>query len=104
MKLFAGITITALVLLAQPVESRTDDSAALRLIATQGCRGCHVIAGLGGNFGPNLDQVGSRLKRYQIQQKLIDPKTDNPESVMPDIRHLSLEEQIVLSDYLASLK
>ncbi len=74
------------------------------LIHAQGCKGCHIIEGTGGTLGPSLDKVGQRLSIEQIRQKLIDPKTGNSSSLMPDSRHLTEQEMDRLTDFLSTLR
>jgi len=38
------------------------------------CRGCHILGEKGGSIGPNLSDVGSRLRPEWIAWQLIDPK------------------------------
>ena len=64
---------------------------AMDLIHIQGCKGCHSLDGRGGTLGPVLDGVGSRLTWEQLKQKLVNPKNNKPTSVMPDYRHLQLQ-------------
>ncbi len=77
-----------------------DEITARNLLASQGCKGCHHLDGSGGNLGPALDKVGTRLTRVQIWEKLLDPKTTNPDSVMPDFKHLTDEQMNALLDFL----
>ena len=43
----------------------------------------HVIGGIGGTAGPNLDTVFRRRDERWVQTKIMNPRGDNPESVMP---------------------
>ena len=51
------------------------------------CAICHELPGLDtfahGNVGPSLADVGSRLDARAIRRHVVDPKLDNPASVMP---------------------
>ena len=51
------------------------------------CAICHELPGLDetshGNVGPSLSDVGARLDARTIRQRIVDPRRDNPESVMP---------------------
>ncbi len=53
------------------------------LLQRNGCQGCHVIGGIGGTAGPNLDTVFRRRDERWVQTKIMNPRGDNPESVMP---------------------
>lgn len=81
-----------------------EDHVARELLLTQGCKGCHFFGGNGGTFGPSLDKVGKRLNAGQIERKLVTPKADKPDSIMPDYSHLSDDELKALADYLAGQK
>ena len=91
-------------LIASAGTSCADDAAALDLIHTQGCKGCHNLAGQGGTLGPALDGVGNRLTHLQLRQKLVNPKKSKPESLMPDYSHLTITELELLTDFLFSLR
>lgn len=41
--------------------------------STAQCVRCHVVAGGGGNVGPNLDDMGNTLTREQLLEALIEP-------------------------------
>jgi len=101
--LCSAITLTILLLLST-TEADADEKRARQLMATQGCKGCHVFGGAGGTLGPGLDKIGTRMKRFQIRQKLLNPKIDKPESIMPDMMHLETEELNILVNFLASQK
>ena len=51
------------------------------------CAICHELPGLDasahGNVGPSLADVGSRLDARAIRHLIVDPRRDNPASVMP---------------------
>lgn len=51
----------ALHLLAFSIPSQAEEITIRDLIHAQGCKGCHIIEGTGGTFGPSLDKVGQRL-------------------------------------------
>lgn len=42
------------------------------LFHEKGCEHCHGVDGRGGGLGPNLDSVGKRLKRQQIEHQIHD--------------------------------
>ncbi len=70
----------------------------------QVCSGCHMINGIGGNVGPNLTKVGSRRDKEWIEQQLKDPKSHNPNSIMPSYSKLPEKDMGDLVNYLSSLK
>lgn len=53
--------------------SRTEISAAKKLIQTDGCLSCHRIGEVGSYLGPDLNDVGSNLSAEQIQHALSSP-------------------------------
>ena len=64
------------------------------------CLGCHAIAGTGGRIGPDLSNVGARLDRARIRQKIEDPRAVTPGGIMPRIP-LAPETLSLLVDYLS---
>ena len=102
--MFLRTTIVLAALLFCGTTALADEIIARNLIISQGCKGCHTLEGSGGNLGPELDKVGSRLTRVQIREKLLEPKTTNPDSLMPDFKHLTEEQLNALLDFLSQLK
>jgi len=96
--------LTLFIFLAFSIPSQAEEITIRDLIHAQGCKGCHIIEGTGGTFGPSLDKVGQRLPLEQIRQKLIDPKTGNSSSLMPDSRHLTEQELDRLTLFLSALR
>ena len=94
------VLLAALLLL--PGLSGADEGTARRLINAQGCKGCHSLEGSGGNRGPALDTVGRRLEAEQIEAQLLNPKANNPDSIMPSMAHLSAEDLRALVAFLSS--
>ncbi|HLJ58728.1 MAG TPA: cytochrome b N-terminal domain-containing protein [bacterium] len=70
-----------------------------REFQTQGCAGCHTIAGVGGTAGPNLSHIGGLLTRAQLQTTILNGATG-----MPAFSHISPEALNALLNYLESLK
>jgi ubiquinol-cytochrome c reductase cytochrome b subunit len=48
-----------------------DERRGADLFETKGCINCHAIAGTGGQRGPNLTTVGSRLSRDQLTWRIL---------------------------------
>lgn len=48
-----------------------------------GCASCHVVAGEGGTFGPELTTVGSRRSPDYLRQAVLDPGAILPRGTMP---------------------
>ena len=74
-----------------------------RLVAAKGCSGCHVIAGRGGTVGPSLDDLFARRDERYVRQKIVDPRLDNPTSVMPDFA-LSRAQAEAIVAYLRTVR
>ena len=81
------------------------------LVERVGCRGCHVV-GEGDaaeraydyrSFGPDLNQVGSKVKPGWLFAWLKDPKDYFPETRMPNLR-LTDPEAADITAYLMTLK
>jgi cytochrome c2 len=67
------------------------------------CYGCHKIAGEGGEVGPDLSGVGSRLRPEYLAAFLRNPQAFIPGSSMKNF-DLWEEEVLALVAYLISLK
>ena len=65
----------------------------------QGCAGCHLIAGVGTDFGPDLTHVGGRLSRDQMKAIITEGK-----GAMPAFSGLTSTDLTALLEYLQSLK
>ena len=50
-----------------------------------GCRGCHKIAGRGGDIGPDLTRAG-RFSIEYLTESIVNPKANDPKSIMPDLK------------------
>ena len=74
-------------------------SAGARQFQAQGCAGCHIIAGVGTGFGPDLTHVGGRLSRDQMKAIVTEGK-----GAMPAFSGLTSTDLTALLDYLQSLK
>jgi ubiquinol-cytochrome c reductase cytochrome b subunit len=76
------------------------------LFQSQQCTGCHKVAGLGGEEGPDLTTVGLRHSAGWMHSFLEAPSRFHPESRMPAygppaLTHQEIEE---LAQYLATLR
>jgi len=74
------------------------------IFKAQGCSACHIIGGVGGTVGPDLTKVGNRRNKKWIEEQLTDPKSHNPNSIMPSYAKLSEKDRDDLADYLSGLK
>jgi nitric oxide reductase subunit C len=70
----------------------------------QGCSACHVIAGVGGKVGPELSKVGEKRDKKWIETQISNPKSHNPQSIMPGFTKLSQQDIDDLASYLAGLR
>jgi nitric oxide reductase subunit C len=90
----------------QKVSQQTTDSKIERGKAVYdetGCATCHAIGGIGGTIGPSLDKIGSKYDAEKLKGILLNPKTLNPNTVMPPFEG-SEEDLEALVAYLLSLK
>jgi cytochrome c-type protein NapC len=77
-------------------------SAGSQFYDTQGCATCHAISGTGGTSGPSLSDVGKRLSKDQLTEKIQEIRTGK--SSMPPLPADTTDEQVKeLVDFLASL-
>lgn len=67
------------------------------------CIGCHSVGGQGGQVGPALDGVGSRLDAEFMRKWISDPQAVKPGTTMPQLG-LEGEDLEAILDYLATLK
>ena len=72
-------------------------------VFNQMCAACHSLNGQGGNIGPALDGVGSRMDKDYLTKWLTDPNLVKPGTQMPKLP-LTPEEIDALATYLFSLK
>ncbi len=74
------------------------------------CMRCHAINGTGGEAGPDLGAVGTRLTREQMVQSLLDPNAvlaegfTPPSAMIPVGPHLSHRQIRDLVEYLTTLR
>ena len=73
------------------------------LFQEKGCFACHKIDQTGGNLGPELTHVGSRLSYAVLEKILTDPRLVNPRSTMP-APAVSHEERNQLTVFLVGLR
>ncbi|MBW3622821.1 MAG: cytochrome b N-terminal domain-containing protein [Armatimonadetes bacterium] len=66
-----------------PVTAAADPVRGKKLYEDFACGSCHVISGQGNAVGPELTHVGSQRDAAYLKKKTINPKFDNPESIMP---------------------
>lgn len=71
---------------------------------TQKCAACHALNGKGGTLGPDLTGIAIRMNGKDLQDKLENPKKNNPKSFMPSFKSLPKAEMDALLEYLKTLK
>jgi nitric oxide reductase subunit C len=82
----------------------TSGSTGEAVYKAQGCSACHTIDGVGGKVGPDLSRVGKIRDKEWIEAQLRDPKSHNPQSIMPSFSKLSEKDTDDLARYLAGLR
>ena len=91
----------------KPVASASTSSASSagrQFYEAQNCDTCHKIAGKGGEVGPDLTDVGSRLSRDRLVQ-LIQSLKSGQNDKMPPLPPDTTDQQIRdLVDFLATLR
>jgi len=79
-------------------------SPGAELFRSQGCTGCHSVQGKGGNIGPALSGEIVRTRgRQWIVEQIRNPKSHNPNTIMPVFDSLSDKQVSELVDYLMNL-
>jgi cbb3-type cytochrome oxidase cytochrome c subunit len=97
--------------LARPAAGTTGDATRGKwVVDNRGCKACHVVGASdkgegrhGAHFGPELNQVGSKLTPAWLYAWIKDPKSVWPDTKMPSLR-LSDQEAADAAAYLATLK
>jgi nitric oxide reductase subunit C len=82
----------------------TSGSPGESVYKAQGCSACHMLDGVGGKVGPDLSRVGGERDKAWIEAQLKNPKSHNPNSIMPSFSKLSQKDLHDLADYLAGLR
>jgi nitric oxide reductase subunit C len=68
------------------------------------CDLCHKIEGKGGTIGPDLSHEGNKRDALWLGKHIRDPKSHDPNTVMPPFPQITEGEIKVLVGYLTSLK
>lgn len=71
---------------------------------SQGCMNCHSLHGEGGDVGPAFDHIGRKLTLEKMEHYIKDPKSINPNAMMPPQKELSEKELEEVSKFLVNLK
>lgn len=56
-----------------------DPSRGARIFESSGCGGCHMVAGKGGGFGPELTLIGTRRNAAYLRQTVLQPAGSLPD-------------------------
>lgn len=68
---------------AAPQESLPGNAArGERVYHATGCGGCHMVAGQGEGFGPELTDIGARRNARHLRQTLLNPSASLPEGFL----------------------
>ncbi len=105
-----GAEVTVKVLAADVGEAKKAAGPMHRgkaLINEQGCLGCHRIEGTGGEIGPDLSAVATRVEPARIAQKIADPALWTAQGyqagLMPARADLAEGDRQEIAAYLAGL-
>ncbi|MDO8586287.1 MAG: cytochrome c [Armatimonadota bacterium] len=71
------------------------------LFKANGCFSCHKLGGVGGDAGPALDDVGSRMNAERIQEQIANSKAFKPDSVMPSYSQLPAEDLRAMAEFMS---
>ena len=79
----AGVAAYVRSLGALPQETVPGDAArGARVYADAGCAGCHMIAGRGAGFGPELTAIGARRSVAFLRQAILKPTSTLPDGFL----------------------
>ncbi|MCY4402446.1 MAG: c-type cytochrome [Candidatus Poribacteria bacterium] len=84
-------------------KSESDISAGEETVKTVGCLSCHAVDGLGSDFAPALDSVGTKVKPSYLRSWIENPRDYDPDTSMPSLRLSNSELDNVVA-YLMSLQ
>ena len=90
---------------AQPATPSAGEKAGADLFKTKGCLACHRIGGAGGSIGPDLSDEGLKGRsRPWLADQIRNPKSHDPNSVMPSFATLDQQDIERLIDFLLGQK
>lgn len=87
-----------------PAEKPTLAQTPEEVIAKFGCAACHTVLATKSPVGPNLNDVGKRLKLDQIRNSIVDPKAEIAEGfppIMPQFPTMTMAELEMIAGFLA---
>jgi cytochrome c oxidase cbb3-type subunit III len=59
-----------------------DPTRGAAVYAKSGCAGCHIVAGAGSGFGPDLSEVGDRRSAAYLRRVVVKPSASLPEGFL----------------------
>src|SRR3954447_13635571 len=59
-----------------------DAARGARVYESQGCSGCHMVAGKGEGFGPDLGNIGARRNAAYLRRTILEPASSIPEGFL----------------------
>ena len=101
--LMPALTII-LLLPCQVIAENSAAAEAQELINALGCKGCHKLAGDGGTLAPELDQIGSKMTRAQINKHMASHSEARQQGFMPSYDTTPKADLNKISDFLYNLK
>lgn len=66
----------------------------------EGCRDCHSFKGQGGTTGPDLTSLGEKRSTVWVMEQISAPRSHNPDSRMPEFKHIPLLERYAITLFL----
>ncbi len=108
-RLFRGSVMLVILLgglasTSHPAADPATPSVGQDLYQRLSCRGCHALQGGGGHVGPDLDRVGARLSREDLETQLLTPRCRQVDSRMPSFAFVRPFEFQSMLDFLETLK
>ncbi len=98
--LLSGAVALLLAVLSSCSDSGSIDGA--EVFKREGCITCHTFKGQGGVVGPDLTYVTKNHSDGWIKDQIRNSKANNPDSRMPEYKHLSGGEVNAIVRYLKS--
>ena len=101
------ILMPALCIILLPCHVMAENNTAAEaqeLINALGCKGCHKLAGDGGTLAPELDQIGSKMTRAQINKHMASHSEARQQGFMPSYDTTPKADLNKISDFLYNLK
>jgi cbb3-type cytochrome oxidase cytochrome c subunit len=98
--LLHGAACLLIAVLSSCSDSGSVDGA--EVFKREGCITCHTFKGQGGVVGPDLTYVTKNRSDSWIKDQIRNSKANNPDSRMPEYKHLSGGEVNAIVRYLKS--